>query len=172
MPCSLSHDSLSALIVGVMRILGPNKTGSRATEIWETMIYGVSNMTQTLIQTDKTETIHFSCFFTPEGEFSDYSKKGHKYLYRLWHCRASDVDFIPLTMIHSLGRNFFILVQSFIRSQSKILYTHRKWGVSTASESSVVTVTVMTQGQTPDRKSLEGCWMNGISLRGWREWQK
>lgn len=39
-------------------------------------------------------------------------------------------------------------------------YTHRKWGVSTASDSSVVTVSIMTRSQ--DRKNLEGSWMNRI----------
>lgn len=37
-------------------------------------------------------------------------------------------------------------VQSVVRSQSKILSDHRKRGVSAASDSSVVTVTVRTNG--------------------------
>lgn len=43
----------------------------------------------------------------------------------------------------------FLHIGSVIHS---VQDTHRKWGVSAASDSSVVTVTVMTQLQTPDRK--------------------
>lgn len=51
-------------------------------------------------------------------------------------------------MNHSFGRNCSKVVQSFVRSQSEMLHTHRKLGVSTASDSSFVTVTLMTQSQT------------------------
>lgn len=65
-----------------------------------------------------------------------------------------------------------MLVHSFV--WPVILYTHRKWGVSTAADSSVVRVTVMTRSRTWDRKNLEGCWMNRSfwrmegSVRSWR----
>lgn len=51
-------------------------------------------------------------------------------------------------MNHSFLRNCSKVVQSFIRSQSEMLHTHRKLGVSIVSDSSVVTVTLMTQSQT------------------------
>lgn len=49
-------------------------------------------------------------------------------------------------MNHSFGRNCSKVVQSFVLSE--MLHTHRKLGVSTASDSSFVTVTLMTQSQT------------------------
>lgn len=79
------------------------------------------------------------------GNFLNESYKNHRYV---WLCIAPNENLILLTMNHSFGRNCSKVVQSFVRSQSEMLHTHRKLGVSTASDSSFVTVTLMTQSQT------------------------